>query len=95
MCQWNEWTTSKQQSKTNQPNSASVKHDVPEDLNPAGLGSLTALLGDRHHRGVADQAGHEGQGAGPQIFNDRGHERPGQGLLKRLPGWGVLCFVAM
>lgn len=72
-----------------------MKHEVPEDLNPAHLGSLTTLLGDRHHCVVADQAGHKGQGAGPQIFNDCRHECPGQGLLERLPGWGVLRFVAM
>lgn len=56
---------------------------------------LTTLLGHRYHGVVADQAGYEGQGAGPQVFDDGGHERPSQSLFECLPGWSVLGFVAV
>lgn len=56
---------------------------------------LTALLSHGHHGVVADQAGHEGQGAGPQVLDDGRHEGAGQGLLERLPSRGVLGLVAV
>lgn len=44
---------------------------------------------------MADQAGHEGQRAGPQVLYHGGHEGPRQGLLERPAGRRVLCFVAV
>lgn len=92
----------KQKPKTNQPNSASLKHSVWPSFWSSPKASthhfsvpLTALLGNCHHCVVANQAGYKGQGTGPEVFNDSGHERPGQSLLKRLPSWSVLSFVAM
>lgn len=57
--------------------------------------ALTALLSHGHHGVVADQAGHEGQRAGPQVLDDGRHKGPGQGLLERLAGRGVLGLVAV
>lgn len=56
---------------------------------------LTTLLGHCYHGVVADQAGHKGQGTGSQVFDDCRHECSSQSLFKCLPGWSVLCFVAV
>lgn len=42
---------------------------------------------------MADQTGNERQSAGPEILDDRGHERTRQGLLERPACRGVLGFV--
>lgn len=93
------WKIRKQRPKINQPTSASLKHHhvLTKFLksNNRSLAPLTTLLGNCHHCVVADQAGYKGQGAGPKIFNDCRHECPGQSLLKCLPSWSILCFVAM
>lgn len=57
--------------------------------------SLTALLGHRDHGIMANQAGYEGQRAGPQVLYHSRHECPSQGLFKRSAGRRVLCFVAV
>lgn len=59
------------------------------------MGSLTTLLGHRHHGVVADEAGHEGQGAGPQVLDDGRHEGPSQGLLEGAARGRVLGLVAV
>lgn len=56
---------------------------------------LTTLLSHGDHGVMADQAGYEGQCAGPQVFYHCRHERPCQGLFKGSAGRCVLCFVAM
>ena len=91
----------KKRPKLYRPNSASLKHHhvltqfLRRCEEAAASAPLTTLLGDGHHGVVADQAGHEGQGTGPEIFNDRGHEGPGQSLLEGLASRSVLCFIAM
>ena len=59
------------------------------------MGSLTTLLGHGHHGVVADEAGHEGQRAGPEVLDHGRHEGPGQSLLKGPAGGGVLGLVAV
>lgn len=44
---------------------------------------------------MADEAGDEGQRAGPQVLDHGGHEGSGQGLLKGAAGRRVLGLVAV
>lgn len=57
--------------------------------------SLTTLLSHSDHGVMANQAGDEGQRAGPQVLYHGRHECPSQGLFKRSAGRRVLCFVAV
>lgn len=44
---------------------------------------------------MADEAGHEGQGAGPQVLDDGRHEGSGERLLEGATGRRVLGLVAV
>lgn len=44
---------------------------------------------------MTDEAGHEGQGARPQVLDDGGHEGSGECLLEGPARRGVLRFVAV
>lgn len=57
--------------------------------------SLTALLSHGDHGVMANQAGHEGQRAGPQVLYHGRHECPSQGLFESSAGRRVLRFVAV
>lgn len=57
--------------------------------------SLTALLSHGDHGVMANQAGDEGQRAGPQVLYHSRHKRPSQGLFKCPAGRRVLGFIAV
>lgn len=56
---------------------------------------LTALLSHSHHGVVSDEAGHERQGAGPQVLDDGRHEGSGERLLEGAACRRVLGLVAV